>query len=271
MSKLIIKDLWVSAQGTMILKGINLEVSSNETVAFMGPNGSGKSTLSYTIMGHPQYKVEKGSITLDGEDLLKMTVDERSRKGLFLAMQSPYEISGVTNRDFIKQAMDKRPTSTGKIQSYYKFAVKLENSIKDLKMDPDLADRYVNEDFSGGEKKKNEILQMKMLEPKIAILDEIDSGLDVDAIKIVSDNINALKEKNGMGLLIISHYHRLYEYIKPTKVVVLINGQIVKEAGPELIDYIDEFGFETIKKEAGIVDEVTLLETCAFKKVKGDE
>lgn len=266
MAKLVIKDLWVSAQGNMILKGIDLEINEGDIVAFMGPNGSGKSTLSYTIMGHPQYKVEKGSIYLDDKDVLKMTVDERSRAGLFLCMQYPYEISGVTNRDFIKQALDKRPSTDGKIINYYKFAVKLDKAIEDLKMNPDLKDRYVNEDFSGGEKKKNEVLQMKMLEPKIAILDEIDSGLDVDAIKVVSDNILNLKDKNNMGLMIISHYHRLYEYIKPTKVVVLINGTIVKIGDSSLVDEIDKNGFEDIKKEAGIVEKVELLEKCAFKE-----
>ncbi|MCB9498881.1 MAG: Fe-S cluster assembly ATPase SufC [Bacillales bacterium] len=268
MSKLIIKDLWVSASGEMILKGVNLSVESNETVALMGPNGSGKSTLSYTIMGHPSYKVEKGSIEIDGEDILKMSVDERSRAGLFLAMQQPYEINGVTNRDFIKQAMDKRQTKDGHIVSLYKFAVKLDKAIEDLHMEKDLADRYVNEDFSGGEKKKNEILQMKMLEPKMAILDEIDSGLDVDAINIVSDNINALKEKNKMGLIVISHYRRLFEHIKPDKVAVLINGTLVKEGDSSLLDYIDQNGYEDLKKEAGIEDEVTLLGECAFKENK---
>ncbi len=263
-----IKDLWVSASGNMILKGINLTINDNETVALMGPNGSGKSTLSYAIMGHPQYKIEKGTITFNGVDISNMPVNERSLAGIFLAMQYPYSISGVTNRDFIKQVVDKRPTKDGKVQSIYKFAVKLDKAIDDLHMEKDLADRYVNEDFSGGEKKKNEILQMKMLEPKLSILDEIDSGLDVDAVKIVSDNINELKEKNAMSLMIISHYHRLYEYIKPDKVVVLINGSLVKTGDSSLIDFIDKYGFDPIKKEAGIEDEVELLEECAFKGVK---
>ena len=267
MGKLVIKNLYASAQGTMILNGINLEINEGEVVALMGPNGSGKSTLAYVIMGHPAYTVTKGSIEFDGKDVLSMPTDERSKLGLFLAMQSPYEINGVTNRDFIKQALDKRVTDTQKLVSYYRFSIKLEKAIEDLKMDKDLADRYVNESFSGGEKKKNEILQMKMLEPKLAILDEIDSGLDVDAINIVSDNINELKDKNNMGLLVISHYHRLYEHIKPTRVVVLINGVIVKEGDSTLMDYIDLNGFDDIKKEAGIIDEdeVTLLDTCAFK------
>ena len=261
-----IKDLWVSASGTMILKGINLKVNDGETLAVMGPNGSGKSTLSYAIMGHPQYKVEKGEIIYNGVNLLKKTTDERSLLGIFLAMQQPYEISGVTNRDFIKQALDKRPTTDGKVQSVYKFAVKLEKAINDLHMEKDLADRYVNEDFSGGEKKKNEILQMKMLEPSLSILDEIDSGLDVDAVRVVSDNVNELKKKNNMSLLIISHYHRLYEYIKADKVVVIADGRIVKEGDSSLIDYIDQYGYDQIKKDAGIENEVEFLETCAFKE-----
>ena len=263
-----IKDLWVSASNTMILKGINLKIEDGETLAIMGPNGSGKSTLSYAIMGHPQYKIEKGDILFDGESIINKPTNERSLAGIFLAMQQPYEISGVTNRDFIKQALDKRPTKDGKIQSVYKFAVKLEKAIEDLKMEKDLADRYVNEDFSGGEKKKNEILQMKMLEPKLSILDEIDSGLDVDAVKIVTENINALKEKNNMSLMIISHYHRLYEHIKADKTAVLVDGKIVKMGGPELIDYIDKYGYDQIKRDAGIKEEVELLETCAFKGKK---
>lgn len=265
MSELVIKDLWVSASGTMILKGINLTINSVDTIALMGPNGGGKSTLAYTIMGHPDYKVEKGFITFDGIDLLSLSVDERSRKGIFLAMQSPYEISGVTNRDFIKQACDKRVSEDSKRENVFKFALRLDKAISDLDMDKDLADRYVNVDFSGGEKKKNEILQLKMLEPKFAILDEIDSGLDVDAVKVVSKNVNEVKEKNGLGLILISHYHRLFEYIKPTHAVVLINGMLVKEGGFELVDYIDKYGYEPIKREAGIEDEVTLLEDCAFK------
>jgi len=268
MKKLVIKDLYVSVAGNMILNGINLELNEGETLALMGPNGSGKSTLAYTLMGHPLYKVEQGSIMYGDTDILKLTVDERSRLGLFLAMQSPYEISGVTNRDFIKQAMDKRNDNQNKLQSYYKFSKNLDQAIVDLKMDKDLADRYVNESFSGGEKKKNEILQMKMLKPSLSILDEIDSGLDVDAIKIVSDNILNLKKELNMGLIVISHYHRLYEYIKPDRVVVLINGKIVKEGDSNLLDYIDKNGFDSIKKEAGIEDTVTLLETCAFKETK---
>lgn len=267
MAKLVIKDLWASAQGTMILKGIDLTVDSSETLALMGPNGCGKSTLAYVIMGHPLYRIEKGTIEFDGVDITSMPTDERSRLGLFLAMQSPYEINGVTNRDFIKQAMDKRTTGN-KVASYYKFAVKLEKAIEDLKMDKDLADRYVNEGFSGGEKKKNEILQMKMLEPKFAILDEIDSGLDVDAIRIVSENVNNLKEKNGMGLLVVSHYQRLYELIKPTRYIVMIEGKIVRDGGVELFNSIEKDGYDPIKRDLGIEDEVTLLETCAFKGAK---
>ena len=165
---------------------------------------------------------------------------------------------------------DEEKKEAGLLKGVHEAKVKLDEAIKDLEMDKDLADRYVNESFSGGEKKKNEILQMKMLEPKISILDEIDSGLDVDAVRIVSENINNLKEKNNMGLIVISHYHRLYEYIKPSKVVVLINGTIVKTGDSTLLDFIDKNGFDSIKREAGMEDEITLLETCAFKVNKND-
>jgi len=219
MSKLEIKNLHVSVEGKEILKGVNLTLNTGEFHVIMGPNGTGKSTLASTIMGHYKYKVTEGEILLDGEDVLKMSVDERSRKGLFLAMQYPSEIAGVTNADFIKSAMQSR-LENGERISLFKFIKSLDTAVKELKMREDLPHRYVNEGFSGGEKKRNEILQMKMLKPKFAILDEIDSGLDVDALKIVGENVNAMKS-NDFGALIITHYERLLDYLSIDKVLSL--------------------------------------------------
>ena len=192
MSKLQIIDLYVEVEGKEILKGVNLELNTGEFHVIMGPNGNGKSTLVSTIMGHYKYNVTKGQILLDGEDVLAMTVDERSRKGLFLAMQYPSEISGVTNSEFIKSAMQAR-LAEGEHISLFKFIKALDKAVKELKMNENLPHRYVNEGFSGGEKKRNEILQMKLLQPKFAMLDEIDSGLDVDALRIVGENVNEMK------------------------------------------------------------------------------
>ena len=238
MSKLEIKNLHVSVEGKEILKGVNLTLQTGEFHVIMGPNGTGKSTLASTIMGHYKYQVTEGEILLDGEDVLKMTVDERSRKGLFLAMQYPSEIAGVTNADFIKSAMQSR-LAEGERISLFKFIKSLDKAVQELKMRDDLPHRYVNEGFSGGEKKRNEILQMKMLKPKFAILDEIDSGLDVDALKIVGENVNMMKSPD-FGALIITHYERLLDYLGVDKVHVLINGKIVADGGLELIEKIDQ-------------------------------
>ena len=248
MSKLIIKDLYASVEGKQILKGVNLEINENETVALLGPNGHGKSTLLNVIMGHPRYVVDSGSIYLDDRNVLEMTTDERARAGLFLAMQNPSEVPGVSNSVFLRTAVNAKldkPIST------YKFYKILDSATKELKMPFDLATRSLNEGFSGGEKKRNEMLQLILLEPKIAMLDEIDSGLDVDAIQIVSEVINNEKAK-GRGFLIISHYARLYDLINPTRAVVMINGRIVIDGDPSVIKRIDKEGYEFIKTELGV-------------------
>lgn len=249
MNKLVIKDLHVSAGDKQILKGIDLEVNEGEIHAIMGPNGNGKSTLLSTIMGHPAYKVTQGSITFNGEDVLKMSVDERSRKGLFLAMQYPKEIAGVTNSDFLRAAINSR---LDKNISLFKFIKEMESNIATLKMKEDLAHRFVNDGFSGGEKKRNEILQMMMLHPSIAMLDEIDSGLDVDAIKLVSDAILKLKEESNLGLLIVSHYERFFSMIKPTHSHVIVDGKIVVEGDDELVYKIDNDGYDWLYEELKI-------------------
>ena len=269
MSVLSIKDLHVAIGDNEILKGINLTINTGETHALMGPNGNGKSTLLGTIMGHPKYKVTQGTITLDGEDVLSMSVDERSRKGLFLGMQYPQEIPGVTNSDFLRSAMNARRE---KPLSLYQFIKAMDHATEDLEMDGNLAHRYLNEGFSGGEKKRNEILQMKLLEPKFALLDEIDSGLDVDALRIVADNINEMREtkKEDFGLVMVSHYERLYELVKPTHVHVLVDGNIVVEGGFELIEKINNEGYEWVKKELGIElqkedEDVVSIGVCGHK------
>lgn len=269
MSVLSIKDLHVAIGDKEILKGINLTINTGETHALMGPNGNGKSTLLGTIMGHPKYKVTQGTITLDGEDVLSMSVDERSRKGLFLGMQYPQEIPGVTNSDFLRSAMNARRE---KPLSLYQFIKAMDHATEDLEMDSNLAHRYLNEGFSGGEKKRNEILQMKLLEPKFALLDEIDSGLDVDALRIVADNINEMREtkKEDFGLVMVSHYERLYELVKPTHVHVLVDGNIVVEGGFELIEKINNEGYEWVKKELGIElekedEDVVSIGVCGHK------
>ena len=275
MSKLQIIDLYVEVEGKEILKGVNLEMNTGEFHVIMGPNGNGKSTLVSTIMGHYKYNVTKGQILLDGEDVLAMTVDERSRKGLFLAMQYPSEISGVTNSEFIKSAMQAR-LAEGEHISLFKFIRALDKAVKELKMNENLPHRYVNEGFSGGEKKRNEILQMKLLQPKFAMLDEIDSGLDVDALRIVGENVNEMTSPD-FGALIITHYERLLDYLETDYVHILINGKIVTTGTKELITKIDQYGYDWVKEELGIdlpeeeAPKVVSLGTCAVKKVIGNE
>ncbi|MBM4760755.1 Fe-S cluster assembly ATPase SufC [Bacillus sp. B15-48] len=252
-SVLSIKDLHVEIEGKEILKGVNLEIKGGEIHAIMGPNGTGKSTLSSAIMGHPKYEVTSGSVSLDGENVLEMEVDERARAGLFLAMQYPSEISGVTNADFLRSAINSR-REEGQEISLMKFIRSMDQKMEYLEMDPNMAQRYLNEGFSGGEKKRNEILQMMMIEPKIAILDEIDSGLDIDALKVVSNGINEMRG-NDFGCLIITHYQRLLNYITPDHVHVMMQGRIVKSGGPELAQRLEAEGYDWIKQELGIEDE----------------
>jgi len=252
-STLTIKDLQVAIEDKQILKGVNLEVKGGEIHAIMGPNGTGKSTLSSAIMGHPKYEVIGGSIELDGEDVLEMEVDERAKAGLFLAMQYPSEISGVTNADFLRSAINARREEGDEI-SLMKFIRKMDEKMEFLEMKEDMAQRYLNEGFSGGEKKRNEILQLMMIEPKIAILDEIDSGLDIDALKVVSKGINEMRGED-FGCLIITHYQRLLDYITPDFVHVMMNGRIVKSGGPELAERLEAEGYDWIKAELGIEDE----------------
>ncbi|MDO4500183.1 MAG: Fe-S cluster assembly ATPase SufC [Erysipelotrichaceae bacterium] len=264
-----IKDLHVNAGDKEILKGLNMIVKEGEIHAIMGPNGNGKSTLLQTIMGNPAYTVTSGSITFNGEDVLAMPVDVRSKKGLFLALQYPQEISGVTNSDFLRAAINAR---NEKPLSLFKFIKEIDKGIKELKMKEDLAHRFVNDGFSGGEKKRNEILQMMMLKPYIAMLDEIDSGLDVDAIKLVSDAIIKLKEETNMGLMVVSHYERFFTSIKPTHAHVIVDGKVVVEGDSELVLKIDQDGYDWLYEELKIepVKEnkpmVYSLGTCARNK-----
>jgi Fe-S cluster assembly ATP-binding protein len=253
MSTLVIQDLHVAIDGKEILKGLNLTLNTNEIHAIMGPNGTGKSTLASAIMGHPKYEVTSGSVTLDGEDVLEMEVDERAQAGLFLAMQYPSEITGVTNADFIRSAMNSRREEGDEI-SIMKFIREIDSKMEYLEMDQDMAQRYLNEGFSGGEKKRNEILQLMMIQPKFAILDEIDSGLDIDALKVVSKGINQMRGE-GFGCLIITHYQRLLNYITPDKVHVMMQGRVVKSGGPELAHKLEAEGYDWIKLELGIEDE----------------
>lgn len=248
MFTLKIKNLHVSVKGTPILRGLDLEISEGETIALLGPNGHGKSTLLAVIMGNPLYQVNEGSITLDNKDVLSMSVDERSKAGLFLGMQYPSEIPGLNNADFLKAAMN---AHREKPMNLFEFYSKLQNAYKEIGIPFEMSKRNLNEGFSGGEKKRNEILQMRLLSPKIAMLDEIDSGLDVDAMQIVAESIRK-QQSEGTGFLVISHYARLYGLIHPTKAVVLINGRIAVSGGPELIERVDQEGYEWIHRELGI-------------------
>ncbi|WP_322903388.1 Fe-S cluster assembly ATPase SufC [Paenibacillus campi] len=249
----VIEGLKATIDNKEILKGVNLSMKGGEIHAIMGPNGTGKSTLASALMGHPKYEVTEGVVTLDGEDVLEMEVDERARAGLFLAMQYPSEISGVTNSDFLRSAINAR-REEGKEISLIKFIRQMEGSMKELDMNPEFAHRYLNEGFSGGEKKRNEILQMLMLDPKIVILDEIDSGLDIDALRIVADGVNKMRSEDR-GFLIITHYQRLLNYITPDYVHVMMQGRIVKSGGPELAARLEAEGYDWVKEELGITDE----------------
>ncbi|WP_022906026.1 Fe-S cluster assembly ATPase SufC [Curtobacterium sp. B18] len=245
MSTLEIRDLQVSIdtdQGTKeILKGVDLTINEGEIHAIMGPNGSGKSTLAYTIAGHPRYNVVGGSITLDGEDVLAMSVDERARAGMFLAMQYPVEIPGVTVSNFLRTA---KTAIDGEAPALRSWVKDLRQSMADLKMDSAFAERNVNEGFSGGEKKRHEIMQLELLKPKFAVLDETDSGLDVDALKIVSEGVNRAKAATGLGVLLITHYTRIFRYIKPDFVHVFVAGKGREAGGPELAERLENEGYD---------------------------
>ncbi|CAH1200333.1 Vegetative protein 296 [Paenibacillus allorhizoplanae] len=262
-STFTIEGLKATIEGKEILKGLSLEIKGGEIHAIMGPNGTGKSTLASALMGHPKYEVTEGSVTLDGEDVLEMAVDERARAGLFLAMQYPSEITGVTNADFLRSAMNVRRGEGNEI-SLIKFIRQMEAKMKQLEMNPEFMHRYLNEGFSGGEKKRNEILQMLLLEPKFVILDEIDSGLDIDALRIVAEGVNAMRSEER-GFLIITHYQRLLNYVKPDFVHVMMQGRIVKSGGPELAERLEAEGYDWIKEELGIVDETVGQDEEEFK------
>ncbi|MCX6430772.1 MAG: Fe-S cluster assembly ATPase SufC [Actinobacteria bacterium] len=223
-----------------ILKGVDLTIRSGETHAIMGPNGSGKSTLAYAIAGHPKYTITGGTLTLDGANLLEMKVDERAKAGLFLAMQYPVEVPGVSVSNFLRTAATSLRGEAPKLRTW---VGEVKSAMNALSMDPAFSERSVNEGFSGGEKKRHEIMQLELLKPKIAILDETDSGLDVDALKIVSEGVNRAKEANNLGILLITHYTRILRYIKPDFVHVFANGHIVEEGGPELANKLEEHGY----------------------------
>jgi Fe-S cluster assembly ATP-binding protein len=248
-----IKDLHVSvdggADGTReILRGVDLTVKQGETHAIMGPNGSGKSTLAYSIAGHPRYLVTQGSVTLDGEDVLAMKVDERARAGLFLAMQYPVEVPGVSVSNFLRTAVTAVTGEAPKLRTWVKD---LSSAFEHLSIDPSFRERSVNEGFSGGEKKRFEVLQLELLKPKIAILDETDSGLDVDALKVVSAGVNRVRETGTTGTLLITHYTRILRYIQPDYVHVFVGGRFVEEGGPELADLLEAEGYDKWVKGAG--------------------
>src|SRR6478735_125174 len=249
MSTLEIKGLTVSVETEdgpkEILRGVDLTVKSGETHAIMGPNGSGKSTLAYSIAGHPKYTVTGGSVTLDGEDVLAMKVDERARAGLFLAMQYPVEVPGVSVSNFLRTAKTAIDGEAPKLRTWVKD---VNTAMEAMKMDPAFATRSVNEGFSGGEKKRHEILQLELLDPKVAVLDETDSGLDVDALKVVSEGVNRVREKPGHGVLLITHYTRILRYITPDFVHVFVDGRIAEEGGPELAEELEASGYDKYVK-----------------------
>lgn len=250
MSVLEVKDLHVTVEGKEILKGVNLKMSTGEIHAIMGPNGTGKSTLSSTIMGDPAYKITKGDILLNGKSIIDLPVDERARMGLFLAMQYPQEIPGVTNAEFVKSAINARRPKDDPIP-LMDFIKRLDETLETLDMSEEMADRYLNEGFSGGEKKRNEIMQMMMIKPEFAILDEIDSGLDIDALKVVSRGVNQMRGDNFESL-IITHYQRLLNYIIPDYVHVMMDGRLVKTGGPDLAIRLEKEGYAKLRDELGL-------------------
>ncbi|TCC49658.1 Fe-S cluster assembly ATPase SufC [Kribbella capetownensis] len=249
MATLEIRDLHVSVDTEngpkQILRGVDLTIAGGQTHAIMGPNGSGKSTLAYSIAGHPKYNITSGTVTLDGEDVLDMKVDERARAGLFLAMQYPVEVPGVSVANFLRTAKTAIDGEAPKLRTWIKDVNK---ALGDLEMDPDFGTRNVNEGFSGGEKKRHEIVQLELLDPKIAILDETDSGLDIDALRIVSTGVNRFAEKGDKGILLITHYTRILRYITPDFVHVFVDGRVAEEGGPELAEELEANGYERFLK-----------------------
>ena len=249
MATLEIKNLHVSVEtdqgAKQILRGVDLTIRSGETHAVMGPNGSGKSTLAYSIAGHPKYEITEGEIWLDGENVLEMSVDERARAGLFLAMQYPVEVPGVSVSNFLRTA---KTAISGEAPQLRQWVSDLKTAMQNLRMDSDFTERNVNEGFSGGEKKRHEILQLELLKPKIAILDETDSGLDVDALKVVSEGVNRAKANNDLGILMITHYTRILRYIQPDFVHVFVAGKVAEEGGPELAERLEAEGYDRYLK-----------------------
>ena len=251
MSVLEIKNLHVSVEtkegAKQILRGVDLTINSKETHAIMGPNGSGKSTLAYSIAGHPKYEITDGEVTIDGQDVLAMSVDERAKAGLFLAMQYPVEVPGVSVANFLRTA---KTSIEGKAPALRDWVKEVKETMGALKMDSSFSERSVNEGFSGGEKKRHEILQLELLKPKFAILDETDSGLDVDALRVVSEGVNRVKEQTDAGFLLITHYTRILRYIKPDFVHVFVNGRVAEEGGSELAERLENEGYERYEKLA---------------------
>ena len=251
MATLEIRDLHVSVQADdqpkEILRGVDLTINSGETHAIMGPNGSGKSTLAYAIAGHPKYTVTGGQVLLDGEDVLAMGVDERAQAGLFLAMQYPVEVPGVSVSNFLRTAKTAIDGEAPKLRHWVKD---VKTAMENLRMDASFAERNLNEGFSGGEKKRHEILQMELLEPKIAILDETDSGLDVDALRVVSEGVNRVKDKTGLGVMLITHYTRILRYIQPDYVHVFVNGRVAESGGRDLAERLEEEGYDRFLQAA---------------------
>jgi Fe-S cluster assembly ATP-binding protein len=245
MATLDIRDLRVSVDTENgpkeILKGVDLTIKAGETHAIMGPNGSGKSTLAYSIAGHPKYTVTGGSVTLDGEDVLAMTVDQRARAGLFLAMQYPVEVPGVSVSNFLRSAKTAIDGEAPKLRTWVKD---VNGAMAQMKMDPTFAQRSVNEGFSGGEKKRHEVVQLDLLDPKVAVLDETDSGLDIDALKVVSEGVNRFRERGDRGVLLITHYTRILRYITPDFVHVFVDGRVAEEGGPELAERLEAEGYD---------------------------
>ncbi len=251
MSTLEIKDLQVSVKTEdgpkEILKGVTLTIKDGETHAIMGPNGSGKSTLAYSVAGHPKYDITGGSVTLDGEDVLAMSVDERARAGLFLAMQYPVEVPGVSVANFLRTAKTAIEGEAPKLRTWVKD---VNSALENLDLDATFSQRSVNEGFSGGEKKRHEIAQLELLDPKVAILDETDSGLDIDALKVVSEGVNRFRRREGKGVLLITHYTRILRYIQPDYVHVFVHGRIAEQGGPELAEQLEAEGYDKYVRAA---------------------